>query len=48
MNKFIPVFEKKSLTIQYPANIHLIKDDNRNTRKMCEMCKKVNNEKSIF
>ena len=24
----------------FPATIHLFKDDNRNTRKMCEICSK--------
>ena len=45
MNKFIPVFEKKSLTKQYPANIHLFKGNNRNTWKRCEMCKKLTMKK---
>ena len=25
----------------YPANIYLFKDDNRNTRKRCEICSKL-------
>ena len=48
MNKFIPVFEKKSLTKQYPANIHLFKGNNRNTWKRCEMCKKLTMKKCFL